>query len=234
MNIHYLQHVPFEDLGSIEDWAKIHGHRVTETRLYQGETPPSPNDLNWLIIMGGPMNIYEEDTYPWFVHEKRFIEEVIKTGKVVLGICLGAQLIADVLGVRIYENIHKEIGWFPIQLTNEGINSSIFRGIPSGLEVFHWHGDTFALPHGAIRIARSAACENQAFVYDNHVIALQFHLETTRRNAEQLITHCGNELVEAPFIQPSEAMLSNELRFKKVNEAMSKLLDQLEHLDQKI
>ena len=122
MNIHYLQHVPFEDLGSIKNWAKIRGHRVTATRFYRAEPLPFLDELDWLIIMGGPMNIYEEDKYPWLGHEKRFIEEVIKTDKVVLGICLGAQLIADVLGVRIYENIHKEIGWFPIQLTSEGIS----------------------------------------------------------------------------------------------------------------
>lgn len=228
MNIHYLQHVPFEDLGSIKDWANIRKHQVTVTRPYEEEALPSPENLDWLIIMGGPMNVYEEEKYPWFVFEKQFIEHMIKADKVVLGICLGAQLIADVLGARIYKNTHKEIGWFPIQLTNRETNSLIVKSFPSEIEVFHWHGDTFDLPQGAIQVAKSAVCENQAFIYGDHVVALQFHLETTRRNAEQLIAHCGDELVEAPFIQTPEEMLSSETRFKRINAVMSKLLEQLE------
>jgi len=227
MNIHYFQHVPFEDLGSIEEWAKCRGHRLSVTQLYATPSLPALADLDWLIIMGGPMNVYEIERYPWLAQEKRMIEQAIKAEKVVLGICLGAQLIADVLGAKIYKNRHKEIGWFPIQLTPAGQQSPLLPGNPSELEVFHWHGDTFELPSGAIHLAQSAACVHQAFVYRERVIAFQFHLETTRRNAELLITHGKDELVDAPFIQTPEAMLSDEGRFQRINQVMEKILDYL-------
>lgn len=227
MNIHWFQHVPFEGLGSIEAWARAGGHQITSTQFYTDNPLPSLNDVDWLIIMGGPMNVYEEERYPWLVKEKRFIGEAIEAGKIVLGICLGAQLIADVLGAKIYPNAYKEIGWFPIQKTEEAKRSRIFEALPSKIEVFHWHGDTFDLPAGAVRVARSAACENQAFIYNKRVVGLQFHLETTRQAAEQLIAHCANENVEGPFIQTPDTMLSNERRFERINEVMRRLLDML-------
>ena len=228
MNIHYFQHVPFEDLGSIEDWAKRRGHRLSATQLYATPSFPTLADLDWLIIMGGPMNVYEVERYPWLAQEKRLLEQAINAGKVVLGICLGAQLIADVLGAKIYKNRHKEIGWFPIQVTPEGQQSPLLCGNPSEFEVFHWHGDTFELPSGARHLAQSAACVNQAFVYRERVVAFQFHLETMRRNAELLITHGKDELIDAPFIQTPEAMLSDERKFQRINQVMGKILDYLE------
>lgn len=145
MNIHYLQHVPFEDLGMIADWIDENGYHSRVSRLYQGEALPNVNDIDWLIVMGGPMGVYDEDQYPWLVDEKRCIERAIAKGRVVLGICLGAQLIANVLGARVYPHTRKEIGWFPITLTREGAQSPLFTELPSPFEVFHWHGDTFDL-----------------------------------------------------------------------------------------
>ena len=144
MRIHYLQHVPFEDLAYIETWAKDKGHSLSVTKLYLNEKLPGMDDFDWLIVMGGPMNIYEEREYPWLVEEKQFIEEVIKTGKVVLGICLGAQLIADVLGGKVRQNDYQEIGWFPVTKTSEANNSVFFKSLPDDFMAFHWHGDTFA------------------------------------------------------------------------------------------
>lgn len=232
MNIHYLQHVPFENLGSIADWTREHHHHVTVTRLYEDEEFPTQGHFDWLIVMGGPMNIYEERKYSWLAREKRFIEHTITAGKVVLGICLGAQLLANVLGARIYNNCEKEIGWFPIQLIENAIYCPIFQDVPTKFDVFHWHGDTFDLPRDALHLATSKACRHQAFSYNNRIIGFQFHLETTRRNAEQLITHCRDELVEAPFIQTSEAMLADEVRFQRINEVMQRILEQLEILDE--
>ena len=101
MRLHYLQHVPFEGLGNIETWAKNKGFHITRTRFFDNEPLPSTDDFEWLVVMGGPMNIYEETGYPWLVKEKKFIEECLKRDKFVLGICLGGQLIADVLGGRV-------------------------------------------------------------------------------------------------------------------------------------
>lgn len=227
MNIHSFFHVPFEGLGSIETWARARGARITSTRFYASDPLPPVNSLDWLIVMGGPMNIYEHDSYPWLIEEKRFIHAAVTAGKVVLGICLGAQLIADVLGGKVRPNAHKEIGWFPVQKTEEAIRSRMFGVFPSEVEVFHWHGDAFELPEGAIRLARSAACENQGFVHGERVVGLQFHLETTREGAEKLIEHCADDMVAGPFIQSREAILSDLARFERINRIMTRLLDGL-------
>ena len=227
MNIHYLQHVLFEALGSMAAWAHKRGHQVSATRLYQGELPPSLASFDWLIVMGGPMGVHDEAEYPWLAEEKRFLEQAIAAGKTVLGVCLGSQLIACVLGARVYRNAEQEIGWFPIQLTEEAKSSALFADLSMTQEVFHWHGDTFDLPAGAVHMARSAVCEHQAFVLDERVVGLQFHLETTKQSAQGLIQHCHNELVPARFIQTAEEMVADEQRFTGINRTMEQLLDRL-------
>ncbi len=228
MNIHWFQHVPFEGLGSIADWTAQRRHRVTATRLFAGDPLPALERVDWLMVMGGPMNIYEHARYPWLVSEKRFIQEAIAARKIVLGVCLGAQLIADALGAQVYRNAHREIGWFPVEKTRDATNARLFDVFPSTLEVFHWHGETFDLPVGAIHLARSEACEQQAFVYGECVIGLQFHLETTRASIEQLIANCADEIVDAAFIQTAEVMLADQRRFARNNATMNTLLDCLE------
>ena len=150
LRIHYLQHVEFEDAANIVPWAEARGHAVTCTRLHRGEPLPPVDAFDWLVIMGGPMNVCDHDRYPWLVREKAFIGESIGRNKVVLGICLGAQLIADVLGGRITPNREKEIGWFPVSLTGAGLRSPLFQPLPRQFLPFHWHGDTFSIPPGAV------------------------------------------------------------------------------------
>lgn len=227
MNIHYLQHVPFEGLGSIDDWVRREQHVLSATRLYRGERLPAVEDIGMLVVMGGPMNIYEEMKYPWLVEEKRFIERAITAGSRVLGVCLGAQLVADVLGAKVYANADKEIGWLPVETMEAASASSLFAPFPLQIEVFHWHGDTFDIPAGAVHVARSAGCANQAFVYDERVIGLQFHLETTLASAQQIIAHCAGEIVEARYVQTPQAMLADASRFDTVNSVMHGLLDRL-------
>src|SRR5574341_657976 len=142
MRLHSLQHEPFEGLANIEVWAKNKGHSITRTLLFNNEKLPQISDIDWLIIMGGSMNIYEEEKFPWLAEEKNFIAEAIANKKIVLGVCLGSQLIADVLGGKVSKNRHKEIGWFPVTLTKEARNSSIFSNLPEKFTAFHWHGDT--------------------------------------------------------------------------------------------
>ena len=187
MRIHYLQHVLFEGLGSIEKWIRVRRHHLKATILYQDEPLPAMDGIDWLIVMGGPMGVHDEDKFSWLASEKRIIEECIRQGNVVLGICLGAQLIADVLGARVYPNRYREIGWFPIELTESGKKSPLFGFLPERLSVFHWHGDTVDLPAGAVHIALSEACEHQAFVYDKRVLGLQFHMESTPEGVDGLI-----------------------------------------------
>jgi GMP synthase (glutamine-hydrolysing) len=226
MKIHYFQHVPFEKLGSIEKWSRANSHSLSATKFYQGDFLPEVKSIDWLIVLGGPMNIYEENKYPWLTQEKRFIEQAIKEKKIVIGICLGAQLIADVLGAKIFQNQHKEIGWFPIHLTDES-KDSLLNFLPRKFNVFHWHGDTFELPSGAVRLAQSEACHQQAFIYDENVLALQFHLEVMPENVKQIIARCRNEIHEGKYIQKPEKMISQEKDFKKIYQAMQGILDRL-------
>jgi len=230
MRLHYFQHVPFEGLGSIEPWAKDMAHDITSTRLFAKDPVPNLDDIDWLVIMGGPMGIYQEDTYPWLVKEKKYIDQAIVNGKIVLGICLGAQLIADVLGARVYPNTYKEIGWFPIQKTRDTAETRIADFLPEQINAFHWHGDMFDIPLGAVHIAKSAACENQGFVYDDQVVALQFHLETIEQSARDLIAHCEDDLTKGPFVQSPEAILTEPSRFRKINALMGELLNHLAYI----
>jgi GMP synthase (glutamine-hydrolysing) len=177
--------------------------------------------------MGGPMNIYEEDKYLWLVNEKDFIGKAIDNKKVVIGVCLGAQLIADALGSKIYPARHKEIGWFSVRKTDEAEASQAFKDFPKVTDVFHWHGDTFDLPDGCIAIAESEACRNQAFICEELVLGLQFHIEMTYRGAEKIVSNCREEIVEAPYIQNAEEILSDAGRFKEANKKMDQLLDRL-------
>lgn len=228
MNIHYFQHVAFEDLASIEPWARGRGHRVSVTRFHHAEPLPRLDDVDWLVVMGGPMNIYEHDKFPWLAAEKQFIRQAITAGKRVLGICLGAQLIADVLGAKVTRNPHKEIGWFPIRKTADAMRSRVCDALPAELDAFQWHGDTFGLPPGALHVARSEACDNQAFVFNERVVGLQFHLETTKQAAARLVENCADELVPGPFVQTANAMLGDERRFERINATMAALLERLE------
>ncbi len=225
MRIQYFQHVPYEGLGNIEGWIRSKNFVLSATRFFAADPLPKLDEIDWLIIMGGPMGSYDDKKYPWLTTEKRFIEASIKAGKKVLGICLGAQLIASVLGEKVYPHIHQEIGWFPLKLTAEGMESEVLRGFPTELLAFHWHGDTFSFPREASRLAETAACRNQAFAYGNNVIGLQFHLDVTRETVEQLIENCGAELVNSSYIQTPEQMLSPAAQFGNIQKYMYKLLD---------
>ncbi|MEA1908732.1 MAG: type 1 glutamine amidotransferase [Euryarchaeota archaeon] len=210
MRIHYLQHVPFEGLGNIENWALAKGHQISDTQLYNNDPLPKPEEFDWLIVMGGPMNIYEEDRFPWLAREKVFIKDAIDSGKIVLGVCLGAQLIASVLGAKIHKNQYPEIGWFNVWLTDAASRSRVFGRLPERFAAFHWHGDTFDLPPGATWIAESDACRNQTFEYGGgKVIGLQFHLDTTLESIRRLVAHCGDELVPGEYVQSERGMLAD-------------------------
>lgn len=230
MRLHYFQHVSFEGLGSIEPWAKEMAYEITSTRLFAKDPFPDLDDIDWLVVMGGPMGIYDEDKYPWLSAEKNYIEQAVVHGKFVLGICLGAQLIADILGAKVYPNKYKEIGWFPIRKTPETAETRLADFLPSQIEAFHWHGDTFDIPVGAIHIARSTACENQGFIYDDHVVALQFHLEIMEQCAKDLIDNCQDDIPEGPFVQSSAEMLADKKRFEGINFLMSELLNHLAYV----
>ena len=228
MRLHVLQHVPFEGLGHIDSWIRRRGHRLTLSRLYEGAKLPDPEAFDRLVILGGPMNIHEEAAYPWLAEEKALIRATVATGKSAVGICLGAQLLADGLGSRVYAGSHREIGWFPVRLTAAGQRTALTEGLPAVTTVFHWHGDTFDLPPGAVHLFESEACANQAFLLDNRILGLQFHLESTPETVQQLLTHCRDELIPGPFIQ-GVAQIADTVpeRFARINNLLETLLDRL-------
>jgi GMP synthase (glutamine-hydrolysing) len=222
MRLHYLQHVAFEGLGFIKEWAASRKIEVTCTRLHAGECPPLPSAFDWLVVMGGPMGVHDYAKYPWLEAEKAVIRESIDAGRTVLGICLGAQLIADVLGATVYPGPQKEIGWFPLHRV-----PGAPEWFPEEITAFHWHGDTFDLPDGAVHLASSDACIYQGFIYRDRVLALQFHLETTRQSMEALIENCADEITDAPFIQTEEQMRAACSNLGTIHAAMTRLLDAL-------
>lgn len=224
MKLHWLQHVPFEGLGIIKEWTEENGADLSATRLYAAEKLPMLENFDMLIIMGGPMGIYDHEEHPWLIEEKQFIRAAIDAEKTVLGICLGAQLIADVLGAEVAPGPQKEIGWFPLHR-----DPSAPQLLPENINAFHWHGDTFEIPDGAQRLASSSACPNQGFIYQDRVVGLQFHMEITEPGIEALIEHCGRELGtdNRAYVQTAEEMREQYTEIPSINTAMKELLNQL-------
>jgi GMP synthase-like glutamine amidotransferase len=248
MRFHCLQHVVFESPGSIIAWIRQQGHTLHYTHLYRDDPFPGLDEFDVLIIMGGPMSVHDEKEFPWLKKEKDLIAAAMGQKKKILGICLGAQLIAEASGARVYPNPLKEIGFFPVNWTQAardwirtdasgtgkageapGAFDMLKPGgagavrpegaagvqLPAVSQVFHWHGETFDLPEGAVRLASTGACTNQAFLLGGNVLGLQFHLEAEAEIIREMIVHEGHELVpaEAPaearaaYIQTASAIL---------------------------
>lgn len=226
LRIHYFQHVPFEEPGYLETWALSNGHSLSATKFYDKTNLPNPDEIDWLIVMGGPMGVYDEEEYPWLKEEKEFIRLAIEKDKTVVGICLGAQLIADVLGAKVYPNVQKEIGWFSV-FNLSGNQHKVSSGLPGVFTAFHWHGDTFDLPEGATHLLESDMCYNQAFIYQDKVLALQFHLEVTNQTLEMLVDNCRHELVDEDFIQQEDKILEPGSFINQSNLYLKQVLDNL-------
>jgi len=223
MRVHILQHVFFEGPGSIAAWLADAGHTVTTTLCGENTTLPGLDAVDLLILMGGPMSVHDEHLFPWLRGEKQFVRDCIQAGRAVLGICLGAQLIAEVLGGRVYPNADKEIGWFPVRGSASGA-AGLFCFAEREM-VFHWHGETFTLPPGATLLATSETCVNQAFQYGERVIALQFHLEATPESVAGMIKHCGHEIEPSSFVQTAAQMTEQtRLHAGRANRLMEELL----------
>lgn len=221
--LHILQHVPFEGPGHILNWAAGHGLATRVWSLHAGETPPSPRDDEALCILGGPMNIYEDREHPWLRWERNFLAEQARRSTPMLGVCLGAQLLAHAHGAKVFGNETKEIGWMPLRFDDEARS---LPGTPASLTVLHWHGDTFELPSGARRLARTDHCLNQAFVCGRS-LAFQFHLEAGAAECERMIANCGGELVDGvATIQNAETIREGASKYSKTTaEILEAFLD---------
>lgn len=229
--IHCLQHVSFEGPAYISDWTRQNGHALSVTRCDQEPFFPSPDQLDWLIIMGGPMGVYQEKQFAWLPGEKQLIRAAIRAEKTIIGICLGAQLIAEALGAKVYPNSRKEIGWFPVSLTAEGRSEPLFESFPDVFPALHWHGDTFDLPSGSKHIMKTDGCQHQAFLYGHNILGLQFHLETTPGTLRDLIAHGSHELVSDTFVQSKQRILTEANSCHQINHYLKKILNRLAHDD---
>lgn len=200
-----IEHVPQEGVGTISSYIQGLGGNLTRHRQYrQHPLSASHGDYDVLVAMGGPMGVYDSDQHSWLDGELRFIREAIDQGKPVLGVCLGAQMIAKALGAEVRKNPCTEIGWFPVHFEDAFLETRLGQGLDRKMDVLHWHGDTFSIPPGAVHVASSEACANQGFLYEERVLGLQFHLEMGTEEVDVMTEHFRDELVPDKFVQGGE------------------------------
>jgi GMP synthase-like glutamine amidotransferase len=227
MRIHCFQHARYESPATILEWVEKNGHSINYTNFYEvGYVFPALSSFDALLIMGGPMNVDEVDDFPWLSMEKQLIRVAITAGKKVLGICLGAQLIAASLQSKVYKAAEKEIGFFPVQFSAAALQHPFFDHFTATYTLFHWHGDTFDLPADAILFASTNVCAHQAFMIGDNTLALQFHPEMNAEAIEELILHDGHELEEqGDHIQSAEQMRSGQTILSQNKKDLFLLLD---------
>jgi len=227
MRIHCFQHVAFEGLGCIEDWITKKGHHLKYTSFFKNDPLPHIDDYDILIVMGGPMSFDDDAKYSWMTKEREHIKTLLKYEKTILGICLGAQLIADAIDGSARHGISGEIGWFPVKFYAERKNKGL-DFIPDDHTVLHWHGDTFKTPANAVRLASTREYPNQAFLYRNNVMGMQFHIEMDEKSVRAIVENIGNELAEAPLVQDEQQIMEGLKYVPENNKIMWRIMDFLE------
>jgi GMP synthase-like glutamine amidotransferase len=229
MRLHVFEHKPSREVTYIDRWAAERGHALAWTRVDGGAPLPAPDGFDWLIVLGGPQSVWEEDVHPWLAGEKRFIRQALENGKVLLGICLGAQLLAEVLGGQAFKQELQEIGWHEIRLTPEGRASFLFEGLTEVFTSYFWHGDHFSLPPHCTRLAFNQACLNQAFVSEKYpAVGLQFHPERTASYIETTASRPGASWGDGgPYCQSPAEVLSRTRRMPEPYPLLARLMDNL-------
>lgn len=225
MRLHTIIHAPFEKLGTIETWSVKNHHSLTSTHTYRGEKLPAISEFDFLIIMGGPQSPLEIDQYPYLQNEIDLTKLAIANQKSVLGICLGAQIIGTALGAKTERSPNKEVGVFPITLTNEADTDPIFKLFPKQFDVMHWHNDMPGLTNECVLLAKSEGCPRQAIRYGEKVYGLQCHMEMTPELVKGMIEHCAHDLTPSRYTQIPAEMLAADLSSMNLN--LWKLLDYL-------
>ena len=224
MRIVVLQHVEFEGPAGVADWAAERGFPLRVFHLYRGAALPSLSDFDMLTVMGGPMSANDEARLGWLGPEIALVREAIGADKTVVGICLGAQIIAKALGARVYTGSAKEIGWFPVQRTG---SYPFFDGLPESFTPFHWHGETFDLPREATPLAKSKITETQAFAVGQRVLGLQFHVEATEGSVRALLKGAAHEIAHGVFEQQPGTILASLNQCATLRPLLDIVLDRL-------
>lgn len=227
-----IRHVAFEDLGAFADPLRARGFTCEYRDAADGLAGLDPLAPDLLVVLGGPIGACEDDAYPFLKSEGALIERRLARDRPVLGICLGAQLIARALGARVYRGPAKEIGWSPLTLTAAGQASCLRPLGATGIEVLHWHGDTFDLPQGAVRLASTEAYRNQAFAWGGATLALQFHAEVTARGLEHWFVGHACELGAVAGLSVADLRARSEVACARLlpagRELLHDWLDQIE------
>ena len=228
MRVHCLHHTTFEGTANVERWAARKGYPVAHT--FVSEQPlPEPEDFDLLVVFGGPMGAYEEKKYPWLCSEKRFLEQTLAANKAIFGICLGAQLVADVAGGRAYRGHTEEVGWFPVTLNDAGKRSEFVGGFPETFYPLHWHGDTFELPPQARLLGSSACYPHQVFELGERVLGIQFHLDLTLEDVKQIVRYQRFSKSDTYFQSRTEVVAQKE-RFTTCLFLLHQLLEAFERI----
>lgn len=225
MRLHCFEHEEFEGMGSIRDWCKERAVSVEKTCFYRGESLPQIDSFDCLLVMGGSMGTYDEDKYSWLKAEKEFLKRIVKSGKPILGICLGSQLLAEAIGGKVFPGPKKEIGWFDVFETPARNAHEVFSALPSRFSALHWHGDTFELPPGVTAAYSSDCYRNQAFAASSRIIGLQFHLELTKADLTSL-AGCGMPAATSDgSVQELKSILVEDEKFTTCRKLLYAFLD---------
>lgn len=227
MKMHIIKNAPYEGPGYIANWALVQGYEVKTTPLFENVATPPLESFDWLVVMGGPMGVHDEKDHPWLIREKTLIESAIAQGKTVLGVCLGAQLIAQVLGARVYKNKYVERGWHTIKREPAALDSKCFNAMPEEFTAFVWHGDTFDLPKNVKHVASSKACTNHAFEHGERVVGLQFHLEVTTEGIASILDHSSYADVVGPHVQSRAQIIDHMENVEPIHALMDNLLEKM-------
>lgn len=224
--VHCLQHSERVRPLTVADWAEDRGVDLRVTRV-DLEPFPDPATVERLVVLGGGMNTDEAPTYPWLDHERAFLRAVLDNGRQprVLGICLGSQLLAEVLGGSVGRAEVPEIGWQRIELTDQGRRHPVFAGLPTAFDACEWHGDAWTLPPGAELLATSAGCTTQAFAIGPRVVGLQFHPEFTVERTRELLATTTDDLGSGPHIDSPDEFVADPDRFARMRALCLQLLD---------
>ena len=223
MKVLIVKHAPFEREGNMAAWLQRKQAEIVYLNLYESAVFPDPKAFDLIVLLGGPMSVNDEQIYPWLVPEKQFVKEALSLNMPILGLCLGGQLIANVLGAAVTLNRETEIGWHTV--SNNTSNKNLFQ-FPNQIPIFNWHSETFALPKGAEPLIKSQACQNQGFQYGDKVIGLQCHPEVTAEIIQDWIDEIGEQMTQGDFVQTPEQIFADaEVNIAQAQMQLEKMLE---------